>query len=110
MAIFEPRSALDENWGEADVKNTLRADASKSSHAIVEGVEVRRLTPRECERLMGWPDDHTRWRWDGREVSDSTRYKMCGNGVAAPCVGPFTPIHLLNCAFLSAFLLILFVS
>jgi DNA (cytosine-5)-methyltransferase 1 len=45
---------------------------------------VRRLTPRECERLMGWPDDHTRWGADGREIADTNRYKMCGNGVAAP--------------------------
>lgn len=45
---------------------------------------VRRLTPRECERLMGWPDDHTRWTHDGREVADSRRYAMCGNGVVAP--------------------------
>ena len=44
---------------------------------------VRRLTPLECERLMGWPDDHTRWRADGREVADSLRYRMCGNGVVA---------------------------
>lgn len=45
---------------------------------------VRRLTPRECERLMGWPDDHTRWAADGTEIADSSRYRMCGNGVAAP--------------------------
>ena len=46
--------------------------------------QVRRLTPVECERLMGWPDDHTRWRADGTEVADSHRYRMCGNGVASP--------------------------
>jgi DNA (cytosine-5)-methyltransferase 1 len=51
---------------------------------MTDGVQVRRLTPRECERLMGWPDDHTRYRADGTEVSDSTRYRMCGNGVASP--------------------------
>jgi DNA (cytosine-5)-methyltransferase 1 len=51
---------------------------------LMDGVQVRRLTPRECERLMGWPDDHTRYRADGGEVADSTRYRMCGNGVAAP--------------------------
>jgi DNA (cytosine-5)-methyltransferase 1 len=39
---------------------------------------VRRLTPLECERLMGWPDDHTAGQ------ADSHRYKQCGNGVAAP--------------------------
>ena len=45
---------------------------------------VRRLTPLECERLMGWPDNHTLHRKDGKPNSDSTRYKMCGNGVVAP--------------------------
>jgi site-specific DNA-cytosine methylase len=45
---------------------------------------VRRLTPRECERLMGWPDDWTRWTADGAEVADSNRYRMIGNGVASP--------------------------
>ena len=45
---------------------------------------VRRLTPLECERLMGWPDDHTRWKADGTEQADSHRYKQCGNGVATP--------------------------
>lgn len=45
---------------------------------------VRRLTPLECERLMGWPDDHTRWKADGKEQADSNRYKQCGNGVATP--------------------------
>jgi site-specific DNA-cytosine methylase len=39
---------------------------------------VRRLTPLECERLMGWPDDWTAGQ------SDTHRYKQCGNGVASP--------------------------
>lgn len=44
----------------------------------------RRLTPRERERLMGWPDDWTRWRNDGRENGDTTRNRMTGNGVVRP--------------------------
>lgn len=40
---------------------------------------VRRLTPRECERLQDFPDDHTRYREDGTELSDSARYRMIGN-------------------------------
>jgi DNA (cytosine-5)-methyltransferase 1 len=44
---------------------------------------VRRLTPLECERLMGWPDDWTRWDSEGNEIADSHRYRMCGNGVVA---------------------------
>ena len=44
---------------------------------------VRRLTPLECERLMGWPDDWTRWTAGGKEIADSHRYRMAGNGVVA---------------------------
>jgi DNA (cytosine-5)-methyltransferase 1 len=51
-------------------------------------LDVRRLTPLECERLMGWPDDHTRWTADGKEQADTNRYKQCGNGVAS-CVAKF---------------------
>ncbi len=47
-------------------------------------MQVRRLTPVECERLMGWPDNHTLPRADGKQNADTTRYKMCGNGVASP--------------------------
>jgi DNA (cytosine-5)-methyltransferase 1 len=47
--------------------------------------DARRLTPRECERLQGYPDDWTRFgiRPDGRRVQlkDSPRYRMIGNGV-----------------------------
>jgi site-specific DNA-cytosine methylase len=54
---------------------------------IVQGVApmlvVRRLTPLECERLMGWPDNHTSQGTNG-VISDSQRFKMCGNGVASP--------------------------
>jgi site-specific DNA-cytosine methylase len=44
---------------------------------------VRRLTPRECERLQGFPDDWTRWDAEGQEISDSARYRMIGNAVTA---------------------------
>jgi DNA (cytosine-5)-methyltransferase 1 len=52
----------------------------------VDGAELRarRLTPRECERLQGWDDDWTRWNDFGDEVADTNRYRMIGNGVAAP--------------------------
>lgn len=46
---------------------------------------IRRLTPLECERLMGWPDNHTKFNSEGKIVPDTQRYKMCGNGVASPC-------------------------
>lgn len=42
---------------------------------------VRRLTPLECCRLQGFPDN---WE-EGVQGSDSARYKMWGNGIALPC-------------------------
>jgi site-specific DNA-cytosine methylase len=54
------------------------------AHAVATDMVVRRLTPLECERLMGWPDNHTLYRADGKTTSDTNRYKMCGNGVASP--------------------------
>lgn len=51
------------------------------SRQIAQGMSVRRLTPRECERLQGFPDDWTRWDAEGKEISDSARYRMLGNAV-----------------------------
>lgn len=45
---------------------------------------VRRLTPTECERLQGFPDEWTRLADDGAEISDSARYRMLGNAIAVP--------------------------
>ncbi|GHV34922.1 hypothetical protein FACS18949_11870 [Clostridia bacterium] len=47
---------------------------------------VRRLTPKECERLQGYPDDYTKFGVDGKEISDNARYKALGNSMALPCV------------------------
>jgi DNA (cytosine-5)-methyltransferase 1 len=70
-----------------DVALTVRIGRD-SSDFIAQTTEptmaVRRLTPLECERLMGWPDDHTRYKADGTEQADTHRYKQCGNGVASP--------------------------
>lgn len=51
--------------------------------AIVTG-RVRRLTPTECERLQGFPDGWTRYGADGKEMSDTARYRMLGNAVPVP--------------------------
>lgn len=53
-------------------------------HAVATPYAVRRLLPIECERLMGWPDDWTRWDAEGKEQTDGHRYKQTGNGVASP--------------------------
>jgi hypothetical protein len=140
--LFEPMSLREENWAGRDVKNALRAEASKSSHVVVDRPEpfamlnfqgsksqnvvndgdvsftlnamhghdvhvvgyerqppteetmdsqtnlvVRRLTPLECELLMGWDAGWTEVgvEEDGTVVkmADTHRYRMCGNGVVA---------------------------
>ena len=60
-----------------------------SNQATVQDMQIRRLTPTECERLMGLKDNWTaKGVIDGKEVdiSDTQRYKMCGNGVVVNCV------------------------
>tara|TARA_R110002012_G_scaffold8991_3_gene41369 strand:+ start:2680 stop:3942 length:1263 start_codon:yes stop_codon:yes gene_type:complete len=47
---------------------------------------IRRLTPIECERLQGFPDDWTKIGLEKGEISDSQRYKMCGNAVTVDVV------------------------
>ena len=69
-----------------EISPTLRSGTNGTGHAVLTlpSLAVRRLTPLECERLMGWPDDHTRWTASGKEQADTNRYKQCGNGVATP--------------------------
>jgi DNA (cytosine-5)-methyltransferase 1 len=78
-------------WNESEIAGTLRAEGenrpSRPSNIGVfsskdHGADVRRLTPRECERLQSFPDDFTRWGSEGKEISDSARYRMLGNAVA----------------------------
>lgn len=52
----------------------------------VAGSAVRRLTPRECERLQGFPDDFTLVPHRGKPMADGPRYKMLGNSMAVPVV------------------------
>ncbi|HEY2454104.1 MAG TPA: Dam family site-specific DNA-(adenine-N6)-methyltransferase [Scandinavium sp.] len=78
-----------------DMTPTLRAGNHDKSHAnsgqppaICQfGMQVRRLTPVECERLQGFPDNHTLISWRGKEPEvcpDGPRYKAIGNSMAVP--------------------------
>jgi DNA (cytosine-5)-methyltransferase 1 len=74
--------ADDETWDEGRPAPTLNAfdqgDTRATTLIVKPQTAVRRLTPVECERLMGWPDGWT----EGQ--ADTHRYKQCGNGVASP--------------------------
>lgn len=52
------------------------------SLAVQQGWAVRRLTPRECERLQGFPDDFTNVPYRGKQAADGPRYKALGNSMA----------------------------
>ena len=53
---------------------------------LLKDTRIRRLTPTECERLQGFEDDWTKYNVDGEIVSDTQRYRMCGNAVTVPVV------------------------
>lgn len=57
---------------------------TQDQHSIFNGVDIRRLTPLECERLQGFPDGWTEYGADGKKISDSARYKALGNAVSVP--------------------------
>ena len=60
-----------------------------SPHGVAYKSVVRRMMPVECERLMGFPDNHTRIEWNGKpeeECPDGARYKACGNSMTVNCM------------------------
>ena len=87
-------SSKDAGLDAGEVAPTLRAMPHDDSRANAGGqmaiagpMTVRRLTPRECERLQGLPDDHTRIPWRGRpaeDCPDGPRYRVIGNSMARP--------------------------
>jgi site-specific DNA-cytosine methylase len=75
------------DWAEGDLTSTL-TDHDLGNDTFMQEMIVssntvipRRLTPRECERLQGFPDDWTRYNEDGEEVTDGHRYRQMGNAV-----------------------------
>ncbi len=62
-------------------------DSRSFADVVQYGMQVRRLTPIECERLQGFPDNHTLIGWRGKnadECPDGPRYKAIGNSMAVP--------------------------
>lgn len=72
---------------EKPVVDALKSGGGKpgqSYPAIRDGMSVRRLTPRECERLMGYADDYTLIPFRGKPAKDTPRYKALGNSMPVP--------------------------
>ena len=88
-------------WETGDCVDTLTTGTDRTSHIVGftqnqrdevqqtflrHGMTVRRLTPRECERLQGFPDDYTLVPYRKKEAKDGPRYKALGNSMAVPCM------------------------
>jgi DNA (cytosine-5)-methyltransferase 1 len=71
------------------LKDLTQPLGTNGAHAISAAMQVRRLTPVECERLQGFPDGYTAIPWRGKPVDecpDGPRYKALGNSWAVPVV------------------------
>jgi DNA (cytosine-5)-methyltransferase 1 len=74
---------------EAGMKQQNYLAQSATTPAVAQAMTVRRLTPRECERLQGFPDDYTLIPWRKKQAEDcpdGPRYKALGNSMAVNCM------------------------
>jgi DNA (cytosine-5)-methyltransferase 1 len=89
---FQPRIARNGRGNMGDVVNALQAQSGQTGKGdaapcVATAMQVRRLTPVECERLQGFPDGYTNIPWRGKpESPDGPRYKALGNSMAVPCM------------------------
>jgi DNA (cytosine-5)-methyltransferase 1 len=86
---FQPRIARNGRGDMGDLVNALQAQSGQTGKGdaapcVATPMQVRRLTPRECERLQGFPDDYTLIPHRGKPAADGPRYKALGNSMAVP--------------------------
>jgi len=87
-AVKQPISWSEELTASVDVAGTIQrgGDGGRHDGVMTAAMQVRRLTPRECERLQGFPDDYTLVPNRGKPAADGPRYKALGNSWAVPVV------------------------
>ena len=88
---FESRVARNGRGGPSGIVPPLKAQSGGTGRgdaapllAVGGPLAVRRLTPRECERLQGMPDDYTLIPYRGKPAADGPRYRAIGNSMAVP--------------------------
>jgi len=64
--------------------NTNQNASGRNTPMVQQAMAVRRLTPRECERLQGFPDDYTLVEYRKKPAADGPRYRALGNSMAVP--------------------------
>jgi len=85
--ITPSNSNKDYNARQSERAQALTAGGNRPSARggdLIAGSAVRRLTPRECERCQGFPDDYTLVPYRGKPAADGPRYKSLGNSMAVP--------------------------
>jgi len=83
VIAFQPKASITQSMNPDVISPTI--GTSKEIGAQI-GSAVRRLTPRECERLQGFPDDYTAIVYRNKPAADGPRYKSLGNSMAVPVV------------------------
>ena len=86
---FESRFVRNGRGAPSDIVPPLKAQSGETGKGdaaplLASASAVRRLTPRECERLQGFPDDYTAITVRGKPAADGPRYKALGNSMAVP--------------------------
>ena len=71
-------------WNDDGTAYTVDTHATQGVMQVSQGMAVRRLTPVECERLQGFPDNYTDIQPKGKATPDGPRYKALGNSMAVP--------------------------
>ncbi len=86
IRLYQPNSETQRGRVGKGVAHTLETTGQQG---VVNQYRIRRLTPIECERLQGFPDNHTEYGiYDGevKKMSNTQRYKQCGNAVTVDVV------------------------
>ena len=83
-AVFDRQSSYE--WGTSTKASTMSARDYKSASDLISHNGVRRLTPIECERLQGFPDNWTLVNHRSKPAADGPRYKAIGNSMAVPVI------------------------
>jgi len=87
-AVAQPITQFGDIAGSLTARHDSSPCADRGANVVTQpSMQVRRLTPVECERLQGFPDNYTNIPWRKRtESPDGPRYKALGNSFAVPVV------------------------
>jgi DNA (cytosine-5)-methyltransferase 1 len=91
IGVMQPMAFAQNQLGEVRTNgevmgtvNTNQNASGRNTPMVQQAMAVRRLTPRECERLQGFPDDYTAIEYRKKPAADGPRYKALGNSMAVP--------------------------